>query len=146
MYFRNYGFRKTLSDKSKKSKKSRLTGPFDKQHSQWDQTVLNSEWHNFYHIYWWLWRQLSSKKSLLVVGKILGLFFNTLTPCHKYSLINRENLPQQIKIESYLKRKSFSLFFSIFLKFRWNFEQFQKEITHMADVFWKLRTAKIVVR
>ena len=49
MYFGNYGFRKTLSDKC--LKKSRFRGPFDKQHNKWDQTVLKSEWHHFCQIH-----------------------------------------------------------------------------------------------
>ena len=28
-------------------KKSRFRGPFDKQHSKWDQRVLKSEWRSF---------------------------------------------------------------------------------------------------
>ena len=72
------------------SKKSRFRGHFDKQHGKWDQIVLKFEWQHFYYIYWSLWRQLSSKLSLLVTGKILGLLSKTLAACHKYSLPNRE--------------------------------------------------------
>ena len=37
--------------------------------------------------------------SLLVICEVLGLFVNTLTADDKYSLFNRENLPQRIQIE-----------------------------------------------
>ena len=74
------------------SKKSRFRGPFEKQHGKWDQTVLKSQWHNFYDIYWSLWGQLSSKKFLLGIGKISGLFLDTLTVGQKYCLLNRDNL------------------------------------------------------
>ena len=57
----------------------RFRGPFDKQNGKWDQRVLKSEWHHFYHFYWSLWGQLISKNSLLVIRKFSGLFFNTLT-------------------------------------------------------------------
>ena len=73
-------------------KKSRFRRPFHKQHGKWDQTLLKCKLHHFYHIYWSLWRQLSSKKSLLGIGKILGLYFNTLTDGHKHSVLNRDNL------------------------------------------------------
>ena len=81
----------------KMSTKYRFRGLFDKQHGKWDQTVLTSDWHHFYHIYWLLWRQLSSKKSLLVISKILGTFLNTLTACHKYSLLSTDNLTIQFR-------------------------------------------------
>ena len=96
----------------KMSKKSRFRRHFDKQHGKWDQIVLKFEWQHFYHIYWSLWTQLSSKESLLVTGKILGLLSNTLAACHKYSLLNRDNVTQLIQMESSLKRKTFSQFFS----------------------------------
>ena len=100
------------------SRKSRYRGPLDKQHGKWDQTVLKSEWHKFYQIYWSLLAQLNPKKFLLVISKILGLFFNTLSAGHKYSLLNRDNLTQPIKMRLSLKGKTFSEFFSSFLKFK----------------------------
>ena len=33
------------------SKKLRFRGAFDKQHGEWNQTVLKFEKHNFYDIY-----------------------------------------------------------------------------------------------
>ena len=40
------------------------------------------------------------------------------------------------------KQKIFSEFFSAFLKSSLNFELFQKEMTLMADLCWKLRTPR----
>ena len=97
---------------------SHFRGVFDKQHAKWDQTVLKSEWHHFYEIYWALWRQLISKNSLLVIGEISGLFFNTLTVGQKYSLLNGDNLTQQTQMQLFLKGKAFSKFFSAFLNYR----------------------------
>ena len=89
-------------------------GP-DNQHGKWDQTVLKSERHRFCDIYWSLWRQLSSKKSLLIIGNISGLFFNTLSYDQKYCLLNRDNLTQPIEMQLSLKGKTFSqLFLGIF--------------------------------
>ena len=82
--------------------------------------MLKPEWNHFYHIYWSLWRQLSSKKSLLVIGRILGLFFNILTAAQKYSLLKRDNLTQPIEMQSSLKKKK--PFLNFFLHF-WNLDK-----------------------
>ena len=127
-------------------KKSPYRCLFDKQHGKWDQTVLKYECHNFYHIFLWRWRQLSSKEYLLVTCKIFGLLFSTLTRCHNYSLLDRDNSTRAIQMQSSLKRKTFSDFFSMFLKCRSNFELFQSKMTLIANVFWKLQTRKTVIR
>ena len=44
------------------------------------------------------------------------------------------------------KQKTFSQFFSSFLKSRFNFEHYQKKDDLIADVFPKLRTPKNMVR
>ena len=104
MYFRHYGLRKTWLDLSKKNRSS---GAFDKQHYQWTQTLLNSERENLYHIYWSLWSQLTRKKSLLVICKILTLFVITLTADDKYCLHKRDNLAQPIQMPLSQKQKIF---------------------------------------
>ena len=53
---------------------------------------------------------------MLVICKFLRLLVKTLTDDEKYSLLYRENLTQPIQILLYQKRKSFSQFFSAFLK------------------------------
>ena len=128
------------------SKKSRFRGPFDKQHGKWNQTVLKSEWHQCYDIYWSMWRQLISKNSLLVIGKITGPFFNTLTAGQKYSLLNRDNLTPPTQMQLSLKWKTLSQFFFAYLKCRWYFEHFQKKDAFIVDVFWNLWTPRTVVR
>ena len=46
-----------------------------------------------------------------------------------------------------LELKTFSqFFFCAFSKCRLNFEHFEKKVTLIADVFWKLWTPKTVVR
>ena len=80
------------------SKKSRFRGPFDNQHCKGDQTLLKSEQHHLYDIYWSLWTQESWKKSLLVRWKILRMFVNTLTADDKCFLLNRDNLRQPIQM------------------------------------------------
>ena len=73
------------------SKKSRFRRPFNNRHGKRSQTLLKSDGQHIYHNYWWLWRQLSWKKSLLVICNILRLFVNRLTTDDKYSLLNRNN-------------------------------------------------------
>ena len=53
---------------------------------------------------------------MLVLCEILRLFVNTLTDDGKYSLLYRGNLTQPIQILSSKKQKTFSQFFSAFLK------------------------------
>ena len=66
-----------------------------------------------------------------VLWKILRLFVNTLTDHDKYSLLYRDNLTQPIQILLSQKQKTFSEFFSAFLKSTLNFEHFQqKEYPH----------------
>ena len=63
---------------------------------------------------------------MLVLCKILRLFVNTLTDDDKYSLLYRDNFTQPIQILLSEKQKSFSEFFTAFLKSTLNFEHFQK--------------------
>ena len=108
-------------------KKSRFKGSFKKQHGKCAQTLFKFAWQKLYHIYWSLWRQLSLKKFLLVIWKIWRLFLNTLSADGKYSLLNKDNLMQPIQMQVSRKQKTFSEFFSAFLKSSLNFEHFQKK-------------------
>ena len=64
---------------------------------------------------------------MLVLCKFLRLLVKTLTDDEKYSLLYRENLTQPIRLLISQKRKTFSQFFSAFLKSTLNFEHFQKK-------------------
>ena len=64
---------------------------------------------------------------MLVLCRILGLFLNTLNDYGKYSLLYRGNLTKQIQILLSKKPKTFSQFFTAFLKSTLNFEHFQKK-------------------
>ena len=109
------------------SKKSHFKGSFGKQHGKCAQTLLKFAWEYLSHIYWSFWRQLTCKKSLLVICKISRLFFNTLSADRKYFLFNRDNLTQPIQMQVSRKQKTFSEFFSAFLKSSLNFEHFEKK-------------------
>ena len=64
---------------------------------------------------------------MLVLCKFLRLLVRTLTDDEKYYLLYRENLTQPIQILLSQKQKTFSQFFSEFLKSTLNFEHFQKK-------------------
>ena len=64
---------------------------------------------------------------MLVLCKFLSLLVETLTDDEKYSLLYRDNLTQPIQILLSQKPKTFSRFFSAFLKSTLNFEHFQKK-------------------
>ena len=83
---------------------------------------------------------------MLVLCKILGLFVNTLSEDERYCLLYKDNLLQPIQILLSQKQKTFSQFFSAFLKSTLNFERFQKKMTLIADVFPKLPSPKKVIR
>ena len=127
--------------------KSRFKGSFKKQHGKRPQKLFKFTWQNFYHICWSLWRQLTFKKFLLVICKISRMFPNTLSADGKYSLLNRDNLRKAIQMQLSRKQKTFSEFFSAFLKASLNFNIFkEKKMTLIADIFPKLRTTKSLVR
>ena len=83
---------------------------------------------------------------MLVLRKILGLFVNTLSEDDRYCLLYKDNLLEPIQILLSQKQKTFSQFFSPFLKSTLNFEHFRKKINLIADVFPKLPSAKKVIR
>ena len=83
---------------------------------------------------------------MLVLWKIIGLFVNTLSEDDRYCLLYKDNLLQPIQILLSQKQKTFSEFFSPFLKSTLNFEHFQKKMTLIADVFPKLPSPKKVIR
>ena len=83
---------------------------------------------------------------MLVLCKILRPFVNTLSEDDKYCLLYKDNLLQPLQILLSQKQKTFSQFFSAFLKSTLKFEHFQKKMTLIADVFPKLPPPKKVIR
>ena len=112
------------------SKKCRLAVPFNKQQGKRARTQFQSERRQFYKICWLLFRQLSLKKSLWVICKILRPFVNTFAAHHKYSVLNKQHLLHLIHMQLTPKQKTFSEFFSAFSKSGWNFEHIQKKRWH----------------
>ena len=108
------------------SKRSCLRGPFDKQHGKHPEPLLKSTWHYLYHIHWSLPSQLSWKKYLFLTCEILGLLVNILAADEKYPFVKRDNLTIPIQMQLRQKHKTFSQFFTAFLKCCSNFENFDK--------------------
>ena len=63
-------------------------------------------------------KTIKFENSLLVLGKISGLFFNKLTGGQKYSLLNKDNLTPPTQMQLSLNGKASSELFSSFLKCR----------------------------
>ena len=67
------------------------------------------------------------EKSFLVIRKILKLVVNTFIAHEKYSLLNRDDLTQQIHIQFLQKEKTFPGLFFAFLKSMLNLQHFQQK-------------------
>ena len=82
----------------------------------------------------------------MVLGEILGVFFNALTAVGKYLVQDSQNLQLPIQMQLSQKRKSFPDFLFHF----WNLYQilniFKKRMIVIANVFPKLKNVKGFVR
>ena len=123
------------------SQKSHFKGPFNKQHGKRAQALLKSASHHLYDIHWLLVSQLSRKKSLLFTCKILVVLVHTLAADEKYLVLNRENLTIPIQMQLSRKQIFFAYFYWIF-KSSLNSKHFEKKMTLIAFVFWKISTPK----
>ena len=108
-------------------KQARFRGTFDKQHGQHGQALLKSTLQHLDDIHRSLPRKLSWKKSLLLTCQILGLVVKTLARNEKYLVLQRDNLLIPIFMQLSMKQKTFSNFFTAFLKSIGNFEPFEKK-------------------
>ena len=64
---------------------------------------------------------------VLLRSELLGQFVNTLTADYKYSLRNKENLSQQVPMQTSLELKTCYQFFIAFVKSTLNLEYFEKK-------------------
>ena len=80
--------------------------------------------------------------SSLELGKILGVFLNTLTADEKYPLQVCQNLPLSIQTQLPEKRKTFCEYFVPFPESTSNFKHFEKKMIAIATAFPKLLTVK----
>ena len=68
--------------------------------------------------------------SPLMLGKILGVFVNTMTADGKYPIQDCENLQLPIEMQLSKKRKTLSQFFVPFLESTSNFKHFERKDDH----------------
>ena len=68
------------------NRKTRIRTLINSQHVKGSETLLKSARQYFCHIFWSLWKEISSKNSFLEVSEILRLFVNILRLDDKYSL------------------------------------------------------------
>ena len=108
------------------SKKKCFRTPFESQHVKASQTLVNSTWEHFHHIFSSLWENLTWKISPLVICQILGIFRNTLTANDKYAFLDWENLPTPTQMQWSFKPKTFSDFLNLFPEYTSKFEDFEK--------------------
>ena len=66
-------------------KKLRVRTHMDSQRGDRFETLLKSAWQYFCHIFWKIWKKISTKNSVLVVSEILQLFVDILTTDDRYS-------------------------------------------------------------
>ena len=129
MYFRYYGLRNAWSDKCLKSAIPHYRSTSNIVNALKHCSNLNDG--SFIIFFWLLSRQLSLKKSLLVIWKILGLFLHTFTARDKYSFLNMEYLAQPAHMQFSQILKKVSEFLSAFLKCRLIIEHIlKKDDTH----------------
>ena len=62
-----------------------------------------------------------------MIYKIVKLFLNALTADDRHYLLNRDDLTQPIQMQLSQKQKTFSRFFSAFLKAILNFKHISKK-------------------
>ena len=120
-----------------------MRGPFKEQHGKRVQTLLKSASQHVYQVHLSLWRQLSYKKSLLLITPILGLFYNILAANDKSPVVNRDNLIISIEIQLSQKQKLCLDFFLIFWNLASILNILKKKMTLIDFVFSKLRTPKM---
>ena len=84
--------------------------------------------------------------SLFVLSQILGLFLKRLIADDIYSLLNRKNLLEPIRMQLSQKHQFFCQFFATFLIFTLNLKHFQEKMALIGFIFSKLGTTKDVVR
>ena len=66
--------------------RSRMRTLIDSQHVKGSDTLHKSAQQYFSHIFWSLWKKISSKNSVLVVSEILRVLVKILSLGDKYSL------------------------------------------------------------
>ena len=106
------------------SRKSCFIGPFEKQHGKRAKARLKSASQHLYHIHRSQPKKFSSKKSLWLTCKILGLLVNTFTAHQRYLVLHRDISRSPIQMQLSQKEKTFCQFLAAFFKSILDFKHF----------------------
>ena len=102
--------------------------PFGSQCAHGLQTLLKLSRQHFYPDFLIISEQRSSKKSLIVISEIVGLFSNMSTAYHTYSRQNWEKLPQQVEAKLYSNHEIVFQIFILFFKATLKLSHFLKKV------------------
>ena len=83
---------------------------FERPHVNGSHTLMRSARNQFHTALSSILERGSRKRLVLVRSELLGQFVNTLTADYKYSHQNRENLSQEVPMQTSLKLKTCSRF------------------------------------
>ena len=122
MFFRKYRLRKIWLDKYLKSRVSEY--PETDDTANWSKHCSDRNHGTFTIFINHCQGSCIGKKCLLVIHKILTLFFNTLTVDDKHFLLNRDNLLERIHMQLSKKQKTFCEISFAFLESILNFRYF----------------------
>ena len=107
------------------------------------ETLLKLTRQYFRHIFWSLWKKISSKNSVLVLSKILRLFVTILTPDDKNSLSVKASVKRKKSIYNYLQiEKHFLNFFLLFPSLHQILNNFLKKMILRGEFFSHYRLQK----
>ena len=108
-------------------KRRRLRARIESQHVKASQILAKAPWECFDHVFWFFSGKLIWKISPLVLGEIIGVFFNILTDDDKHPAQDCENFQLLIQMQLSEKRKPFSWCFDPFLESTSNFKHFERK-------------------
>ena len=111
----------------KLSKKRRFRKRFDSLHVKVFKMLAESPSEQFYHVFSWFWGKLIWKMSLLLLGKILGVFVDILSADCKCPVQYYQTFRFPIQMQLPEKLKNFAKFFVPFLESTSNFKHFRKK-------------------
>ena len=120
-------------------KKPRVRTQIDNQQVKEAERLLESARQDLCHIFWSLWKKVSSKSSFLIVSEILRLFVNIFTPDEKYSLSVKASVERnQFKCDYLQIKKYVANFFQHLRNLRKDRNTLKKKMNLKGYLFLKL--------
>ena len=108
----------------------------DSKHVKGSESLLKSTRQYLCHIFWSLWKEVSSKIYFLVVSENLRLFVNKMTPDAKFSLSVKASVYlKQFKCNYLQIQKYFLNFFLHFLNLQKIFNTLKKKMSFRGYLF-----------